>query len=354
MMRRFVVILVGIILAGVSADRSLAVDVVTRRSTKTPASGEITDVSKTELTVKRGSKEEKIPANDVLRVKWGGEPAKLNITRTQEEGGRFRLALDGYKDALADASKPQLKADIEYLIARTTAKMALADPTKLDDAIKKLDAYRNAHSDSFRQYELLNYLGQLYMAKKDVENARTAFTQLGQAPWNDTKMAAQNYNARLMLLEDNVDGALKAFDAVIGGTAAGAGAAELSQKYEAMLGKATCLTTQKKYGEAVKVLDEVIKQASAQNTRLQAEAYVRQGDCLQAQGKIKEAVLAYLHVDVLFAAEKSLHAEALYHLAKLSMLPAVDHPERSAEARAKLENEYPNSEWTKKLKAAGE
>ena len=353
MMKRLAVSLIGIVLVGVSAHRSLAVDTVTRKSTKTPASGEITSTSRTELTVKRLTKEEKVPANDVVGVKWDGEPARLGIVRSSEEVGNLQEALDGYQEALKDpkSSRKELKADIEYLIARTTAKMALADPTNLDDAIKKLDAFRTSHADSFRYYESLDYLGRLYMAKKDLDNAGTTFTQLGQAPWNDYKMAAQNYGAKLKLLENDVDGALSAFEAVVASAPAKPGAAELSQKYVAMLGKATCLTTQKKHGEAVKVLDEVIKQASATDTRLQAEAYVRQGDCLQAQSKIKEAVLAYLHVDVLFAAEKALHAEALYHLARLSS--TIDQPVRGDEARARLTDDYPNSPWAKKLKAGG-
>ena len=250
MIRRLAVSLAGMILVGVLADRAPAVDTVTRKSTKTPASGEITKITKTDLTVVRLKKEEKIPANDVARVKWDGEPAKLNIVRTAEEQGQLQRALDGYTEALAEAKGQKLKTDVEFLIARTTAKMALADPTKLDEAIKKLEAFRAANADSFRYYEATDYLGQLHMAKKDSKSAQGIFTELGGAPWPDYKMAAQNYGARLMLQDKNVDGALKAFEAVIGGAPAQAGAAELSQKYVAMLGKATCLTNLKRHDEA--------------------------------------------------------------------------------------------------------
>ena len=76
-------------------------------------------------------------------------------------------------------------------------------------------------------------------------------------------------------------------------------------------------------------------------------AYVRQGDCLQAQNKTKEAILAYLHVPVLFSKEKALHAESLFRLSQL--WGSVQKPERAADARAELERLYPDSEWAKKL-----
>ena len=78
-----------------------------------------------------------------------------------------------------------------------------------------------------------------------------------------------------------------------------------------------------------------------------AEAYLRQGDCYQEQQKIRDAVIAYLHVDVLFPTEKELHAEALYRLARL-WAPA-GRPDRAREASAKLNEIYPDSEWTRKL-----
>jgi hypothetical protein len=189
------------------------------------------------------------------------------------------------------------------------------------------------------------------MQKPDPASAKAVFAELGQAPWNDMKMLAQIYEGRLLLQDNNVDGALAAFNAVASGTAADASPAELARKREAMLGQASCLVKKQQFAQAAQVLDEVIQQTPPDDTRLQAEAFLRQGDALQAQGKAKEAVLAYLHVDVLFAAEKELHAEALYHLARL--WGTVDHPERAAEARAKLESSYAGSPWTKKLAGGG-
>jgi TolA-binding protein len=71
------------------------------------------------------------------------------------------------------------------------------------------------------------------------------------------------------------------------------------------------------------------------------------GDCLKSQGKVKEAILAYLHVPVLFEKEKVALAEALYNLAVL--WPRADQPERGLAAQQELQENYPDSPWTKKL-----
>ena len=86
----------------------------------------------------------------------------------------------------------------------------------------------------------------------------------------------------------------------------------------------------------------MIKNVNSQQKALLAEAYIKKGDCYQALGESKEALIAYLHVDVLFPSEPGLHAEALYHLSNL--WGKVQKPERGTEARAVLQQQYPDSE----------
>lgn len=342
----------GLLTLALLSSPAWAVDVVVRKNTKAPTSGEITDVSKTEVTVKPVGKGEpvKIPVNEIVSISWTGDPAGLSLSRSDEAGGRLQKALDGYTKA-ADTTKstsPLLKADLEFYIARTTAKIALSDPAKIDDAIKKLEAFKSAHGDSYNFYECQNFLGQLYAAKKDYIKAKVAFDSLGKAPWKDYQMAAKIASGRMQLLENKPNDAVIDFDAVIGMKADNP--AEESQRQEAMLGKAKILTTQSKFDDALKLLAEVIEKADPEDARVQAEAFVRQGDCLEASGKTKDALLAYLHVDVLFQTEKAQHAEALFHLSRLWAKDGK--PGRAAEAKEKLESEFPNSEWTKQLKTS--
>ena len=107
------------------------------------------------------------------------------------------------------------------------------------------------------------------------------------------------------------------------------------------------MIVQKKYEESLQILDTVTDKGPSEDAAIQAEAYILQGNSLQALGRMKEAALAYLHVDVLFQKETAYHAEALYNLVKT--WKQVQAPDRSADAEAKLVQSYPNSPWRKKL-----
>ena len=67
---------------------SFALDTVTRRSTDKRAAGEITEVTQTEVVVnpKVGSPQT-VPANDIDRIEWDGEPAVLKLARSKSGSG---------------------------------------------------------------------------------------------------------------------------------------------------------------------------------------------------------------------------------------------------------------------------
>jgi tetratricopeptide (TPR) repeat protein len=325
-------------------------DVIVRK-TGQRVSGKITGTSKTELTIKPAvGAEVAVPANDVASVDWDDASGDLKLGLSDENGGRFEAALTRITKSKSDApaSAPEaLKIEFDFLIARVNARMALADPSKRDNAIKLLQAVQKSASSHFRYFEAVSYLGQVQLAAQDFAGARTSIDLLSQAPWSDVKLAAKIANGRVLMGENKPDEAARVFDEAI--ASAGDTAADKNRKYEAMLGKSRALVLQSKHEEALKDLDEVTTNAPADDTPVQAEAYVLQGNALQSLGRNKEAVLSYLHVDILFPREAGFHAESLYHMAKL--WKTVQSPERSLEAEAKLQGAYPNSEWTKKLSA---
>ena len=324
-----------------------AVDTVNIKSTGKPVTGEITTSNKTEVTIKpRTGEAVKVPANDIASIKWDGEPAKLSIARGDEDRGNFQKALDTYTEAHKDATG-KLKTYLDFSIARTMAKQALDDESTIDDAVKRMEAYLKANADHLGFYEAQSFLGQLYGRKGDYAKAQTAFETFGKAPWKDFQVAAKVSVGRMQLKQNNVDGATKTFGEAVAGTATTD--SEKARRAEAQVGQAACLVKQSKHDEALKLIDEVIKATSTDEAATMAFAYVLQGDCYQAQNKAKDAALAYLHVPILFPKEKTAHAEALYHLAKIS--GTIGQPDRAAEARDQLLEDFPKSEWAKKLQA---
>lgn len=338
------------VVLAVAANAALAQGVMRKTGNKME-SGDVTEMSATEVTLKPTNNRpiEKIPANDVLFIVWKNEPAEVNLARSDEKGGRYQKAIDGYVAAAGKVSgndTKDLKTELEWAQVRANAKQATTDPSRADDALAKLAAFRKANPAHYSFHQVAKLTGEVAMAKGDAAAARTAYDELAKSPWKDYQLVADIANGRLLQQEGKLDEAVSAYDKVI----TGATEAEEAQRQEALLGKARVLTAQSKFPEATTILDEVLTKSSPEETGLQAEAYVRQGDCLQAQGKTKEALLAYLHVDVLFESESALHAEALYHLSRLWLKDGK--VERADETRARLETNYPTSEWTQKLKTA--
>lgn len=336
---------------------TLAIDTVKRRD-GTSVGGEVKTVSREGVVVfqKVGNKETPVPANEILEIDWDIEPAEFGLARGHEAAGLdYKLALESLEEAAekAKALDPEkgqpkfVQADINYYGARIAAKMAMKDPTLAADAIKKLTDFTKAQRDNYRLFEAQELLAEVALRSGDAPTADSAFNLLTQAPWGDTKMLGKIGLARVLLSQGNLAGAKAGFDEVAAMETKSP--AEVSRKLQAQLGQATCLQKQMQGAEALKIIEQVIEQATVEETRTLAEAYVRQGDCLAMSGQnVKDAVLAYLHVDVIpaLAEETDYHAESLYHLSKL--WGAISQPARAAEAAAKLQQLYPNSEWAKK------
>jgi tetratricopeptide (TPR) repeat protein len=340
----------AVLFTAIAATSLSAEDLIDRKGSTSPLRGDVTEISRTEVVLKgrTNQREYRIPTNEIERIRWQGENAQLTQVRIEDRNGQFDKAIAGYEAAMKDSPSQNLTTDLEFLIARATASKALANEENYDDAIKRLEKFRTAHAYSFHYFESLKLLARLYMAKPDVEQANATMKLLSEAPWNDFKMEADNLQARVALAHDHVDAALAALDKVI--SVKPASPAEWSRRYEALLTKAACLQKQGKFQEAIDVLTNILDEAADDDTKTLAETCVRLGDCYQAAGRTKEAILAYLRVDILFPKEKTHHAEALYYLSRLF---AQDGKfDKAADAQARLQQSYPRSQWTAKLTVA--
>jgi tetratricopeptide (TPR) repeat protein len=343
-------IALAVLVSAIAAARLSADDLIDRKGSTSPLRGDVTEISRTEVLLKgrNNQREYRIPANEIERVRWQGENPQLTQVRVEERNGQFDKAIAGYEAALKDSPSENLTTDLQFLIARATASKALANEENYDDAIQRLEKFRTAHSRSFHYFESLKLLARLYMSKPDVEHANATMKLLSEAPWNDFKMEADNLQARVELANDHVDAALAALDKVI--SVKPTSPAEWSRRYEALLTKAACLQKQSKFQDAIDVLTNILDEAADDDTKTLAETCVRLGDCYQAAGRTKEAILAYLRVDILFPKEKTHHAEALYYLSRLF---AQDGKfDKAADAQARLQQSYPRSSWTAKLTVA--
>lgn len=334
------------------ASRVLALDTVTLID-GTEKRGNVKSETPTELVLTSGAgsvkREEKLPTNEVRHVSYDGEVPQLKLARGSEDQGRLDKALEGYTAALAavPGDKPMLKTELEFLIGRVLASQAKTDNAKVADAEAKLRAFKAAHPNSYRYYPTIKLLAELSVAAGDANKAATDLALLEQAPFQDYKMSAKIARGRILLSQNKVAEAQAEFEAVTKIAPPKDDNAAMSRRYEAIVGVGSCLSRLGKPDEATKQFEQVIREAPANASAVMAEAYLRKGDSLLAAGRKKDALLAYLHVDVLFSSASDFHAEALFRLAEL--WTEVGEPGRAADARAMLGSAYANNKWAKKL-----
>ncbi len=336
------------VISVVASVTGAAADQVTRRSDRVTFRGEFTAMTPSLLTIRQqNGQTQDIPVSDVLVIRFDMEPPALSQAQSSERGGALDVALQKYRQIQSEYSgeDSRLVADLKFLIARTQVRIAFANPAEVAGAAKAIRDFRTENKSNFRVLEAT--LLEAELLSLDPEKTEEARALLGEVQKSDVKgyrLQAGVQLGLLLLAGRDTAGALTAFEGVLQESAGDAGAS--AAFYDASLGKAMCQKADGKSDEAIATLNEVIGKASESETRTLARAWVLKGDCLREKGLPKDALLAYLHVDVLYSSEPSSHAEALFHLG--SLWGPAGHQNRADDARAQLASRYPNSSWAKK------
>jgi tetratricopeptide (TPR) repeat protein len=279
---------------------------------------------------------------DVLYVKFGGEALELSE-------GKEKVRRNGkYEEVLAELMKlnktqvgpAEAQADLEFYIALCQTKLALVGKEDINTAGKSLSQFVQKHQQHYTYYEANELLGDLLRAKNDFANAVEKYRVLTR---NKDMAARANVLIGWTHLQQNQpDEAIKVFDVALADRAVGP-SAEAQQRL-ASVGKAACFVAKGQAAEAVKMLETVI--ANCPPEALDARMYNVLGKARATNKDPNEAVMAYLHIDLMYAQDPAEHAEALGNLKEL--WKQIGQPERGEEAGRRLQRLYPTSQWAKK------
>ncbi len=304
--------------------------------------GEVTGMTSREVTLESRGTTKKVPVNQIVSISLEGSPSLLTSARLAAVNGRYEAALKALGKIKPDEAKRDLvKQDIAFYKAYCTAQLALSGTGEVQAAGKMLNAFVKANPKNYHWLKANEVVGDLLMANKSFAAAVGFYDKLAKTPWPDYQMKARVAIGRARLAEGKPDEALRAFEIVLATKATGAAAQ--TQKMFARLGKARCLSQQNKSDEAAKLVEEIILAAGPEQTRLLARAYNALGTALRKAQKPNDALLAFLHVDVLYFSSPEDHAEALANLAEL--WNEVHKPQRAVQARQTLMQRYKNSRW---------
>lgn len=300
--------------------------------------GEIVDTSPTEVKLDKGSNgTRRIAVNEIRSVHFDGEPPELTRARLGIRNGGYVGALDKLREIdQSEVDRDLVRQDIAFYQALCAAKLALSGQGQITDAGRQLNEFVRSHPNSFHYLEAVEAMGDLLTASGKYSQAERQYAKLAKAPWPDYQMRAGVLAGRSLQAQDNHAEAIRRFDAVLAINDQSPLARE--QTLAATLAKAISLAKTNRLDEAVEMIERVIRQADPEQIQLQARAYNALGACYEQAGKTKDALLAYLHVDVLYSALPEAHIEALTHLVPLWR--SIGQEERAREAQQLLSERY--------------
>jgi tetratricopeptide (TPR) repeat protein len=306
--------------------------------------GKITSISPVLVVIEKSGVAEEVPVNEILSLTFTGEPSELAFGRIAALNGRYEDALESLgKIDMAKVERPEIKQDIEFYQALAAAKLALGGAGSIQDAGKQMYALESQNKTSYHYLEAAEVLGDLLVASGNYAGAETYYNKLSKVSWPEYKMRSGVLVGRALQAQNKHAEAIARFDQVL--ALDGKTPEAAMQKLAATLGKAVSLAAGGKVPEALKMVQAVIRDANPEDVELQARAYNALGNCYLKDGKTKDALLAFLHTDVLYNSFPEAHAEALARLSKL--WDKVGNADRGREAAALLKQRYPASVWAK-------
>jgi tetratricopeptide (TPR) repeat protein len=309
--------------------------------------GKLVSMTATEVTIDQTSLTEKVAVNEIASIKYDDEPSNLGYARDH-------YAEEKYEDALkylgklkaSELERAEVKQDAEFLAAASATRMALHGSGNVVEAGKAMIRFVNTYPSNFHHLEAVELMGDLYGAVRQYDKARGYYEKLAkESPWTDYQMRATVAIGRAYVEQGNAAEALKCFDKVLAVKAEDD--QDAGQQLYAALGKARCLAETNHHDEAIKLVQGMIEKLPADEAETLAVAYNTLGTSLRKAGRPQEALYAFLHVDTMDGPPPEAHAEALASL--VDLWKELRRPDRAAEARAALENQYPESRWTKGL-----
>ena len=333
-----------LVLAGSSAS---ALDQI--RTARGTQSGTIESLSPTEIKLSRSGRSESIPVNEVVVVRFDGEPPQLNVARNAAINGRYEDALREFEKLATEVqgqSREEIKQDLAFYQAYCTAKLALGGMGDAQAAGRTMSDFLNKNKQSYHFYTANEVLGDLLVAINRNDVAMKYYEELAKAPWTDYQMRAAIAKGRALLAQENFSQAQAEFTAALELGKNAQGPLIDAQRSAATLGLADGLARNGQTDEAIKLVEDIIRAAHPEAVELHARAYNTLGNCYRRAGRPKDAIWAFLHVEELYASSPREHAEALWNLSQL--WDEVKQPEHAVAAREKLQQMYAGSTWTQK------
>jgi tetratricopeptide (TPR) repeat protein len=299
--------------------------------------GQVKSESAGEVVVSVGTSTVSVPTDQILSIRYDGQPATLQLAETRENAGQLAEAAELFKKAAGEAADKPLVAQMAlYREASALTGLALAEPDRVKDALDRLLRFVQAYPSGRHIIAALEDLVRLQLKSGDYKGAEAATAELAKFPQGSFR--ASVLHAKMLAQQGHDDAAIAELDRII--TSLPDRSTVLR---DATLVKVQDLVGLKKYKEAETLVRKVIQDTPAEDAVAQSALYNTLGDCLRAANRPKDALLAYLHTDLLYSKDRQEHSRALFQIEKL--FRQLKQESRADEFAQRLRQEYPRSQW---------
>lgn len=308
--------------------------------------GKIVAASPTEVSIEVRGTKRAVSVSEIKQVILADEPPELTAGRARVIVGKPSNGLTELRKLDPSSVQSELvKRDLQFYLAFASGRAALSSGGDKNAAAQQMLAFVRANPTSFHFFESAELLGDLALAQGQFEQAAKYYAAISsKAPWPEYKMRASMSEARALIAQGEFAQAEQKYETVLADKSDSKQSRR--QKLMAEIGKARCVAETGTTEQAIMMIEKIIAENDAEDVELFGLAYNAFGDILLKSGKAKDALMAYLHVDVLFYSDPEIHAEALYHLSKL--WADINNNDRATAARTLLNERYSGSIWSSK------
>ena len=299
--------------------------------------GQVQSESPSEVVVLLGATTTTVPVDQIASIRYDGQSANFQLGETREAGGQLADAAELFKKAASEASgKPFPLQAALFREAEVLTDLALIEPERAKEAKERLTRFVQAYPNGRHIAAARGCLARLQLNAGDYKGAEATIAELAKIPKAGERAAV--LKTKILARQGKYSEAIAELDRLIASYPKGS-----ERQRDAMLAKSESLAGMKQFKEAETLVRQVIQGNPSEDAAAQAPAYNTLGDCLRAANRPKDALLAYLHTDLLYSKDKEEHPRALHQIAALFRQLKQDG--RADEFAKRLKDEYPRSPW---------
>ena len=301
--------------------------------------GSVQSESPSGVVVTLGTNTTTVPIDLIVSIRYDGQSPSFQLGESREAADQLAEAADLFKKAATEsAGRPFPVQAALFREAQVLAELATVEPDRLKEARSKLDHFIRTYPGGRHIAPAREALARLQIHTGDFAGAETTIAALARMPKAGEKAAV--LRTRVLARQGKHDQAIAALDQLIGSSPKGS-----ARQRAAMLAKAESLAATRKYKEAEELVRQVITASPPEDAASQAPAYNTLGDCLRAANRPKDALIAYLHTDLLYSKDKEEHPRALHSISLV--FRQLKQDARADEFAQRLRQEYPRSAWNR-------